>query len=251
MLITCICAVSHLLDAQTPAPGKQTAAPGKQTPAPGKQTAAPGKQKEFIYVLRLVPRLRDGKDWTKEDNVASEQQIIRFQEATKSGQLILSGRTSEPGDKTFGIAIFKASDEAAARAFMKADPAVSAGLMTAELHPFAVAFEHATPEPGRPNEFIYVLRLVPRLYDGKKWTKEDNAAMDRHVIRFQEATKSGQLILAGRTSEPGDKTFGIAIFRASDEAAARAFMKADPTVSAGLMTAELHPFAVGFEHAKP
>jgi hypothetical protein len=38
---------------------------------------------------------------------------------------------------------------------------------------------------------------------------------------FQEAAKSGQLILAGRTSEPGDKTFGIAIFEASDEDAAR------------------------------
>ena len=258
MLMTCICAVSHLLDAQSPEPGKptpeagkQTAEAGKQTPEPGKQTAAPGKPKEFIYVLRLVPRLRDGKDWTKGDNLASEQQFIRFQEATKSGQLILSGRTSEPGDKTFGIAIFRASDEAAARAFMKADPTVSAGLMTAELHPFSVAFEHAIPEPGKPNEFIYVLRLVPRLYDGKKWTKEDNAAMERHIIRFHEATKSGQLILAGRTREPGDKTFGIAIFRASDEAAARAFMKADPTVSAGLMTAELHPFAVGFEHANP
>ncbi len=244
MLITCICAVSHSLDAQTPEPGKPT-------PKSDKPTPEAGKQKEFIYVLRLVPRLRDGKDWTKADNPASEQQIIRFQEATKSGQLILAGRTSEPGDKTFGIAIFRASDEAAARAFMKADPAVSAGSMTAELHPFTVSFKYATPEPGKPNEFIYVLRLVPRLYDGKKWTKEDNAAMDRHVIRFQEATKSGQLILAGRTSEPGDKTFGIAIFKASDEAAARAFMKADPTVSAGLMTAELHPFAVGFEHANP
>jgi len=46
------------------------------------------------------------------------------------GQLILAGRTEEPGDKTFGIAIFEALDEAAARAFMQADPAVAGGLMT-------------------------------------------------------------------------------------------------------------------------
>jgi uncharacterized protein len=229
MLITCVCAVSRSLDAQTPEPAKQT--------------PEPGKQKEFIYVQRLVPRLYDGEKWTKEDNGVLEQHFIRFHEATKSGQLVLGGRTKEPGDKTFGIAIFKASDEAAARAFMKADPTVSAGLMTAELHPFAVAFEQAKPEPGK-QEFIYVLRLVPRLYDGEKWTKEDNAALERHIIRFQEATKSGQLILAGRTKEPGDKTFGIAIFRASDEAAARKFMETDPAVVAKLMTAELHPFSV-------
>ena len=108
-----------------------------------------------------------------------------------------------------------------------------------------------TPEPGKPKEFIYVQRLVPRLYDGMAWTKEDNGVLDRHFARFQEATKSGQLILAGRTKEPGEKTFGIAIFRASDEAAARAFVKADPFISAGLMNADLHPFAVAFEHANP
>lgn len=108
-----------------------------------------------------------------------------------------------------------------------------------------------TPEPVKPREFIYVLKLVPRLHDSKNWTKADNAALEQHAVRFEQATKSGQLILAGRTKETGDRTFGIVIFRAPDEAAATAFMEADPTVSAGLMTAELHPFAVAFDHAKP
>jgi uncharacterized protein YciI len=106
-------------------------------------------------------------------------------------------------------------------------------------------------QSAKPKQFIYVLRLVPRLYDDKNWTKEDNAVLERHFARLQEATKSGQLILAGRTKESGDKTFGVAIFKAPDEAAARAFMQADPTVSAGLMTAELHPFAVALEHNNP
>jgi uncharacterized protein YciI len=113
------------------------------------------------------------------------------------------------------------------------------------------------PLPGqesqaeKPKQFIYVLRLVPRLYDDKNWTKEDNAVLERHFARFQEAIKSRQLILAGRTKEPGDKTFGVAIFEAPDEAAARAFMQADPAVSGGLMTAELHPFAVALERRNP
>ncbi len=82
---------------------------------------------------------------------------------------------------------------------------------------------------------------------GRKRTKQ----LERHLARFQEATKSGQLILAGRTKEPGDKTFGIAIFEAPDEAAARAFMQADPALAGGLMTAELHPFAVALERKNP
>jgi len=49
------------------------------------------------------------------------------------------------GDKTFGIAIFEAADEAAARKFMEEDPAVVAGVMTAELHPFSVVLQRKNP----------------------------------------------------------------------------------------------------------
>ena len=87
-------------------------------------------------------------------------------------------------------------------------------------------------KPARPKQFIYVLRLVPRLHSDAAWTKEDEAAIGRHLARFNEAIKTGQLILAGRTKEPGDKTFGIAVFEAPDEAAARAFMEGDPAVVA-------------------
>jgi uncharacterized protein len=95
-------------------------------------------------------------------------------------------------------------------------------------------------------QFVYVLKLVPRLHDDKAWTDADKAVLGRHVANFKAATASGQLWLAGRTLEPGDKTFGIAIFTAADEAAANAFMKADPCVAEGVMTATLHPFQAVF-----
>ena len=109
-----------------------------------------------------------------------------------------------------------------------------------------------TPEPAaKPKQFIYVLHLVPRLHDDKAWTDEDKAAVERHFNRFKEAVKSGQLILAGRTLETGEQTFGIAIFEATDENAARAFMNADPAVVAGVMTGKLHPFGVALERKNP
>ena len=106
-------------------------------------------------------------------------------------------------------------------------------------------------EPKPAKQFIYVLKLVPRLYADSAWTKEDEAVLERHFVRFQKAAKSGQLILAGRTSEPGDKTFGIAIFEAADEDSARKFMQEDPAVAGGLMTAELHLFAVALQRKSP
>jgi uncharacterized protein YciI len=107
-----------------------------------------------------------------------------------------------------------------------------------------------TPE-AKPKQFIYVLRLVPRLYSDAAWTQEDKMALDRHFARFQHAIETGELILAGRTREPGDKTFGIAIFEANDETGARKFMESDPAVVAGLMTAELHPFSVALQRKTP
>jgi uncharacterized protein YciI len=119
------------------------------------------------------------------------------------------------------------------------------------LGPALVAAEQKSapaPAPAAPKlkQFIYVLKLVPRLHDDKAWTDADKAVLSRHVANFKSATASGQLMLAGRTLEPGDKTFGIAIFTATDEAAANAFMKADPCVAEGLMTATLHPFYSAF-----
>ena len=101
----------------------------------------------------------------------------------------------------------------------------------------------------KPKQFIYVLRLVPRLYSDAAWTKEDNIAMSRHFVRFLDP-KTGT-VTEYRTPEPGDKTFGIAIFEAKDEAAARKFMESDPAVAAGVMTAELHPFAVALQRKNP
>ena len=54
------------------------------------------------------------------------------------GTLILAGRTQE-AEGTFGITIFEAVDEPAARAVVDADPAVAAGVFIASLHPYRIA----------------------------------------------------------------------------------------------------------------
>jgi uncharacterized protein len=115
---------------------------------------------------------------------------------------------------------------------------------------FALVISLPAEEPAKPKQFIYVLHLVPRLFDDKAWTEADKAAVGRHFNRLKAAAESGEMILAGRTPESGDKTFGIVIFDAKDEAAAKKFMDDDPAVVAGIMTAELHPFALALQRKK-
>ena len=102
----------------------------------------------------------------------------------------------------------------------------------------------AQAEEAKTKQYLYVLRVAPHLQDEAKWSDADNAATGRHFKRLQDDLAKGRIILAGRTSEPLDKTFGLVVFEAPDDAAAKAYMDADPAVQAGVMTATLHPYAV-------
>ena len=103
---------------------------------------------------------------------------------------------------------------------------------------------HAT---AKPQQYIYMLRVAPHLQDQSKWTDKEKSAAGKHFERLKKATAEGKVILAGRTTESLDKTFGLVVFEADSEAAAKAFMEGDPAVVAGVMTATLHPYSVALQ----
>jgi uncharacterized protein YciI len=99
-------------------------------------------------------------------------------------------------------------------------------------------------QAAKPQHYVYVLRLAPRVQAEAGWTDADRAAVGRHFERLAKATEAGQVVLAGRTEEPLDRTFGLVVFEAESEAAARRFMDTDPAVEAGVMLATLHPYSI-------
>ena len=112
------------------------------------------------------------------------------------------------------------------------------------------AEEKKSPAPAsKPKQFIYVLKLVPRLHDDAAWSDDDKKTVGAHFAHLKAATAEGKVILAGRTLEPGSKTFGLVIFEAADEPAARTFMNADPAIVGQVMTATLHPYQVALQRA--
>ena len=103
--------------------------------------------------------------------------------------------------------------------------------------------------PALAGQYLYVLKLVPRLHDDSAWTEADNAAIGRHFRHLQQAAAEGTVILGGRTQEAATETRGLVIFEAADDAAARVFMESDPAIREGLMTATLHPYQVAMQRA--
>lgn len=104
------------------------------------------KPQQFVYVLKVAPAFHEAGKWTQRENEAVGRHFARLAEATKVGKMIFAGKTSEPLDSTFGLVVFEAVNEAEARQFMESDPAVVAGVMSATLHPYALALQRKAPD---------------------------------------------------------------------------------------------------------
>ena len=73
---------------------------------------------------------------------------------------------------------------------------------------------------------------------------EEAETASRHFAHLQDLTEKDVMILMGRTQNSDESTFGIAIFEAEDESAARMIMEADPAVAGGVMRADLYPYKI-------
>jgi len=88
--------------------------------------------------------------------------------------------------------------------------------------------------------FIYMLRPKSRsLID--ETTPEEEARLGEHFAYLERALEDGKLILAGPCL---DGEFGVVLFGPATDDEALEFMRSDPAVRHGLMTAELHAFRV-------
>jgi uncharacterized protein YciI len=106
----------------------------------------------------------------------------------------------------------------------------------------------SSQESGKKDEkkqFIYVLKLIPRLLNEKNWTEQDGLIVERHFRRLQRLHREGTVILAGRTLNESDPSqFGVVILEVKSEEEARTIMENDDAVKEKIMTAQLFPFKV-------
>ncbi|CAN5565436.1 hypothetical protein BH10PSE7_BH10PSE7_30500 [soil metagenome] len=104
-------------------------------------------RQQFLYRLTLVrPALLIEGPTADEARIIAEH-FAYLKGLTEAGTMILAGRTQTTGPETFGLAILEAASDGEARAIMESDPAVSSGLMSAELFPYKIALMRQTPLP--------------------------------------------------------------------------------------------------------
>jgi uncharacterized protein YciI len=102
--------------------------------------------------------------------------------------------------------------------------------------------KHKRPQPK--SQWLYYLEPARLGMVTEGATPEEAATVSRHFAYLKDLTEKGVMLIVGRTQNKDENTFGIAIFEAEDEAAARQIMANDPAVVAGVMRATLYPYRV-------
>lgn len=89
-------------------------------------------------------------------------------------------------------------------------------------------------------EYIYVIRAT-RAGFATEPTADEREAMSKHFLYLKNLVDKKKALLAGPCL---DTAFGIVIYEADSEEEARRIMENDPSVIAGVMSAEMHEFRV-------
>ena len=93
-------------------------------------------------------------------------------------------------------------------------------------------------------QYLYLIQptRVEMLTGGP--TPQEDEIIARHFDYLQALTERGVVILAGRTLNTDESSFGIIIFKAESEEAARAIVNNDPAVQGGVMRVRLFPYRI-------
>lgn len=96
------------------------------------------------------------------------------------------------------------------------------------------------------NTYIYQLKLVERLWDKSKWTKNDEKVIEKHFLRIKKDVEQGKIYHVGKTFIEDENGFGIVIFYANNDVEATKYMNEDPAINEGLMIGNCMPYKIVF-----
>lgn len=90
--------------------------------------------------------------------------------------------------------------------------------------------------------FLYKIQLVRPEALLRGFTEDEKRTISDHFEYLKRLTESGTVLLAGRTTNADNSSFGIVIFSAELMEAARKIVDEDPAVANRVFRAELFPY---------
>jgi uncharacterized protein YciI len=189
--------------------------------------------------------LKKGPKWpatqTPETQRILHQHLVNVLALLDTGKAVLAGPLGDDTDLA-GIFVLRASSAEEAKTWVDADPAVKAGLFTAEMHPwFSEDIFKKRNAPLKLNMlYLAFLKSGPNRTQPAAEAEEIQKA---HIANIQRLAKLGKLVAAGPFGDDGALR-GIFVFRVASLEEAQALSDTDPAVKAGRLVLEFHPWQV-------
>jgi uncharacterized protein YciI len=160
----------------------------------------------------------------------------------ESGKAVIAGPLTDDGEIR-GVYILRAQSFAEGKAWAESDPAVTAGHLLAEMHPWWS--EDVMKKAASPIKLTTAYLAI--LTQGAKWTPEQTPQVEElqkaHLANIVRLAELKKLVVAGPFGDQGQLA-GIFVFQVGSLAEAQALSATDPAVKAGRLAIELHPWLV-------
>lgn len=211
-------------------------------PVPAQEKAKP----EFKMVEFHMALLKRGPQWsateTPQRKEIHAQHFAYFSSLIESGKAVIGGPLVDDSDLR-GLYVLRAKTADEARAWAEADPAVKAGHFSVEMHPWWS--EEVMKKASSPIRLTTAyLGLLSR---GAKWTPEKTPQTEElqkaHIANINRLAEMKKLVVAGPFGDNG-RLRGIFVFKVGSLDEAKQLAATDPSVQAGRLAIEMHPWQV-------
>jgi uncharacterized protein YciI len=195
-----------------------------------------------MAIMKKGPALVSTKE--RERNQIRQQHLANVLSLLESGKAVITGPFDDETDLA-GIFILRASSTAEAKSWVDDDPAVKAGLMVPEMHPWwsEDIFKKANSPLKLNPVFFAFLKKGPNRKDGDDKNPEIQELQKAHIANIQRLAATKKLIVAGPFGDNGDLR-GIFVLRVASLKEAQDLCATDPMVKSGRLVVELHPWRI-------
>jgi uncharacterized protein YciI len=190
--------------------------------------------------------LKRGPKWSPEPSreraEMRQRHLAHLRSMLEANKLIIAGAISDDNE-LIEVHIFRTKSAEEATAWLNEDPAVAAGFIVPELHPWWS--EDVMKKPTMPLKLTTA--YLAFLTRGNKWTAEKTPATEAiqkaHLENINKLAEMKKLVVAGPFGDNG-RLRGIFVFKVDSIDEARSLAATDPAVQAGRLALQIHPWTV-------
>ena len=195
-----------------------------------------------MAIMKKGPALVSTKE--QERNQILQQHLANVSSLLDSGKAVIVGPFRDDTNVA-GIFILRASSTAEPKTWVDADPAVRAGLMVPEMHPWwsEDIFQKANSPLKLNTVYFAFLKKGPNRKEGDDKNPEIQELQKAHIANIQRLAAMKKLLVAGPFGDNGDLR-GIVVLRVASLKEAQDLCATDPMVKSGRLLVELHPWQV-------